>query len=246
MNTQIFESLTGNNNKLKHSHQKSMDSPTQTQSIKGNETTTMSFDEPVAEVNKKVLKTRKSSKMLPNEEVVVPIKSQPNEPPLLLQIPSIEISRINVESSDSPTTTPNINKSMTKKNANKRFVQAVCPSEHVGYKRITVMLPINIDQLMRTLYTKSKFMTKFREENRKLKNVVLSEWEVNEDKSKTRTVKYTIPIRIGPKFSNVTELQVMNNCSVPGRLYSIDVVTWNEGIPYSDTFHIAAHHCLVR
>lgn len=241
MNTQIFESLTGNNNKSKHSH-KLMDSPS-IQPIKENDTT-MSFDEPVAEVNKKVLKTRKSSKMLPSEEV--PIKLQADEkPPLLLQIPSIDISRMHVESSDSPEPS-SANITIPKKNSHKRFIQAVCPSEHDGHLRMSITLPINIDQLMRTLYTKSKFMTKFREENRKLKNVVLTEWELNEDKSKTRTVKYTIPIRIGPKYSNVTELQVMKNCSEPGRLYSIDVVTWNEGIPYSDTFHIATHHCLIR
>lgn len=38
----------------------------------------------------------------------------------------------------------------------------------------------------------------------------------------------------------------MAPCSVPGRLYSIDILSWNEHVPYADVFEIHVHHCLVR
>lgn len=44
----------------------------------------------------------------------------------------------------------------------------------------------------------------------------------------------------------MTEVQVMRNCSVPGQLYSIDIISTNAGIPYADSFHIATHYCLLR
>lgn len=233
MNTQIFEPPSSN--KSNRNQSKVMDSPSpQPKDIE-------IFEKPVLEVTRKVLKTRKSSKVLPDESSPKILSQQQ---PLMLNVSPIDISVTNADSSDSPAGDgqPAI---LGGNGFSKRFVPAQCPSEHDGYQRMSAILPVNIDTLMRTLYTKSKFMTKFRE-HRKLKNVVLGEWELNDDKSKTRTVKYTLPMRLGPKYSHVNEVQVMKNCCELGRLYSIDIVTWNEGIPYADTFYISTHHCLVR
>lgn len=234
MNTQIFEPSTGNKTN-RNQGKAAMDSS----SPQPKECET--FETAVPEATKKVLKTRKSSKVLPDETSP---KIMPEQQPLVLNVAPIKISVTNADSSDSAA--GRVSQPILGGNGfSKRFIQAQCPSEHEGYQRLSATLPVNIDALMRTLYTKSKFMVKFRE-HRKLKNVVLGEWESNDDKSKTRTLKYTLPMRLGPKYSHVNEMQVMKSCCEPGRLYSIDIVTWNEGIPYADTFHISTHHCLVR
>lgn len=47
-------------------------------------------------------------------------------------------------------------------------------------------------------------------------------------------------------FPKITEIQTLRECSVPGNLYSVDITSWNENVPYGDVFTIYAHHCLVR
>ncbi|KAH9636263.1 hypothetical protein HF086_009459 [Spodoptera exigua] len=41
-------------------------------------------------------------------------------------------------------------------------------------------------------------------------------------------------------------VQVMNKCSKPGMLYSIDSTSDNAGIPYADYFSVQVHYCLQR
>lgn len=40
--------------------------------------------------------------------------------------------------------------------------------------------------------------------------------------------------------------QVMNKCSKPGVLYSIDSTSDNAGIPYAEHFSVVVHYCLSR
>lgn len=44
----------------------------------------------------------------------------------------------------------------------------------------------------------------------------------------------------------VTETQILRECSKPGELYSVDVDSVNAGIPYADSFMVIMHYCLVR
>ena len=46
-------------------------------------------------------------------------------------------------------------------------------------------------------------------------------------------------------YCRATEVQTMRHNSVPGHIYNVDVKTSNADIPYSDTFFVATHYCLV-
>ncbi|KPJ11514.1 GRAM domain-containing protein 1B [Papilio machaon] len=66
---------------------------------------------------------------------------------------------------------------------------------------------------------------------------------------KARRVSYTLSLSsglVGPKKVRVNETQVMNKCSKPGALYSIDATSENSGIPYADYFTVEVHYCLQR
>lgn len=111
---------------------------------------------------------------------------------------------------------------------------------------IHTILPINVDILFALLFSKSKFLETFHN-NRKTTDLVCGEWMLEEGK-KLRTVKLTVALTqpVGPKCSQVTENQTLRECSVPGQLYSVDIISSNAGIPYADSFFVTMHYCLVR
>ncbi|XP_055304649.1 protein Aster-B-like isoform X2 [Sitodiplosis mosellana] len=124
---------------------------------------------------------------------------------------------------------------------------AECSSDHEGRQLVHTILPINVDSLLTMLFSKSKFFAEFHS-MRKTTNMVYRDWVDNGDGTKTRIINLTVAVTqpVGPKTSNITEVQVMRNCSVPGQLYSIDIVSTNAGIPYADSFNIGTHYCLLR
>lgn len=145
---------------------------------------------------------------------------------------------------------------------------AECTSMHEGRQVVHTILPINVDNLMNLLFSKSKFFAEFHK-MRKTTNMVYRDW-VTEDGLKTRTMNFTVAVTqaVGPKTSNVsgvrielaqkwnhfsllldgqvTEFQTMRECSLPGQLYSIDITSVNAGVPYADSFQVLFHYCLVR
>ncbi|CAD7088666.1 unnamed protein product [Hermetia illucens] len=123
---------------------------------------------------------------------------------------------------------------------------AECTSMHEGRQLVHTILPINVDTLFNLLFSKSKFLVDFHA-GRKSTNMAHGNWTIGEDGLKVRTVNVTVALtHVGPKTSNVTETQVMRECSQPGQLYSIDVNSVNAGIPYADSFCVLMHYCLVK
>ncbi|XP_053961524.1 protein Aster-B isoform X2 [Anastrepha ludens] len=124
---------------------------------------------------------------------------------------------------------------------------AECTSAHEGRQLVHTILPINVDTLFNMLFSKSKFLVEFHA-MRKTENMSFGEWLTNEEGKKTRALGLTVQLlaSVGPKVSKVTETQEMRECSKPGELYSIDVISVNAGIPYADSFSVLLHYCLVR
>lgn len=106
---------------------------------------------------------------------------------------------------------------------------------------------IAIDDLFTLLFTNSKFFYDFQAE-RKTFDIVQCPWQHSaQSEDKYREVSYTLNLNhpIGPKTSRATEVQTMRHNSAPGHIYNVDVETTNADIPYSDTFYVATHYCLV-
>lgn len=153
---------------------------------------------------------------------------------------------------------------------------AECTSMHEGRQLVHTILPINVDNLMALLFSESKFFCEFHKQrktsNMIASNWILNEDGL---KCRRLTFTVAVTQAIGPKTSNVSvkfiysikamfvihthnimvnkcfciqvsELQIMRDCSVPGQLYSIDVTSTNAGIPYADSFNIQFHYCLIR
>lgn len=145
-----------------------------------------------------------------------------------------------------------------------------CTSMHDGRQLVDTILPMSVDSLMLLLFSKSNFLQEFHT-NRKSTNMVFNEWITNEQGEKVRSISLTVALTqpVGPKcthvsthtfnkfsfpninkslilLSKVTEVQLMRECSLPGQLYSIDVKSTNNGVPYADSFYVSLHYCLSR
>ncbi|XP_055610538.1 protein Aster-B-like [Uranotaenia lowii] len=127
------------------------------------------------------------------------------------------------------------------------FAGVECNSLHSGRQLVHTILPINVDILFELLFSKSKFLTEFHN-TRKTTDMIHGEWKLNKDGLKERVVSLTIAITqtIGPRSAQVTETQLMRDCSKPGQLYSIDVNAVQGGIPYADSFYVTQHYCMSR
>ncbi|XP_032516952.1 protein Aster-B-like isoform X2 [Danaus plexippus] len=122
-----------------------------------------------------------------------------------------------------------------------------CTSSHEGKLLLQQEFPINIDQLFTMIFTNSKFNLELLAA-RDTSDYVQNPWQP-QNGLKCRQVSYTLGLTsgpMGPKEVQVTETQVMNRCSKPGVLYSIDCSNENAGIPYADYFSVEAHYCLRR
>ncbi|XP_050678803.1 protein Aster-B-like isoform X3 [Leptidea sinapis] len=125
--------------------------------------------------------------------------------------------------------------------------EEICTSTHEGKILLREEFPFNIDQLFTMIFTNSKFNLELLAA-RKSSDYVQSPWEP-QNGVKCRQVSYTLGLTsgpIGPKEVHVSETQVMNKCSKPGALYSIESTSENSGIPYADYFSVRAHYCLER
>lgn len=85
---------------------------------------------------------------------------------------------------------------------------AECTSMHEGRQVVHTILPINVDNLMNLLFSKSKFFAEFHK-MRKTTNMVYRDW-VTEDGLKTRTMNFTVAVTqaVGPKTSNVSGVRI--------------------------------------
>lgn len=124
----------------------------------------------------------------------------------------------------------------------------ICDSPHDGRLIIKENLRLQVDVLFNLLFSStSKFLTDFHAK-RNSTDLNMGPWKTNKDGLQMRTVNVTVALQasVGPKTSKVTESQTIRSCSAPGELYSIDIETVNEGIPYADVFNIVTHYCLIR
>lgn len=82
---------------------------------------------------------------------------------------------------------------------------AKCTSLHEGRQLVQTILPINVDNLMLLLFSKSQFLEDFHI-NRKTTNMVFNDWIVNDAGIKIRTINLTIALTqpVGPKCSHVS------------------------------------------
>lgn len=84
---------------------------------------------------------------------------------------------------------------------------AECDSTHEGRQLVHTILPINVDNLMTLLFSKSSFFTEFHN-MRKTQNIVFGDWIIGDDGIKRRTISMTVAVTqaIGPKTSHVRNL----------------------------------------
>lgn len=79
-------------------------------------------------------------------------------------------------------------------------------SAHEWRKLVNIILPVNVEQLRKELFTKSKFMDDFHE-MKKNYDLTCTKWERSDEGELRRTIKYKMPLTgtmgFGPKFSNV-------------------------------------------
>ncbi|XP_045482958.1 protein Aster-B-like isoform X1 [Harmonia axyridis] len=123
-----------------------------------------------------------------------------------------------------------------------------CTCSHEGRQLLNEILPINVDQLFTLLFTSSKFYLDFHA-FRKTTDLVQTPWTPEpKDNTKIRKVNQTVNLTqaLGPKTSQVTEIQIMLPCSKPGLLYSINSESISGGVPYGDSFVIEVHYCLKK
>ncbi|CAH0587168.1 unnamed protein product [Chrysodeixis includens] len=122
-----------------------------------------------------------------------------------------------------------------------------CSEAHDGKLLLRQEFPFNIDQMFTMIFTNSKFNLELLAV-RGTTDYVQAPWQA-QGGLKCRQISYTLGLTsgpIGPKEVQVTETQVMNKCSKPGMLYSIDSTSENAGIPYADYFSVQVHYCLQR
>ncbi|XP_075975033.1 GRAM domain containing 1B isoform X2 [Anticarsia gemmatalis] len=122
-----------------------------------------------------------------------------------------------------------------------------CTATHEGKLLLRQEFPFNIDQMFTMIFTNSKFNLELLAA-RGTTDYVQAPWQA-QGGLKCRQISYTLGLTsgpIGPKEVQVTETQVMNKCSKPGQLYSIDSTSENAGIPYADYFSVQVHYCLTR
>lgn len=122
----------------------------------------------------------------------------------------------------------------------------VCDVRHEGRLVMKGKLGKKVDHVYYLIFSPtSQFLREFHE-RRKTTNLNLGTWQVNTNGDLQRTLRMTVAIvaNIGPKSAQVTERQIQRKASIPGSGYAIDIISQNEGIPYSDVFNISIHYCL--
>ncbi|XP_017018871.1 protein Aster-B [Drosophila kikkawai] len=122
---------------------------------------------------------------------------------------------------------------------------ARCSASHEGRKVLQERICVRVDRLFNMLFSASPFLESFHE-RRKSTDLSMGGWTRNAKGQNERIVTVTVALQanLGPKTAKVIETQVMRECSQPGQLYSIDVESVNEDIPYADTFVVQVHYCL--
>jgi len=106
----------------------------------------------------------------------------------------------------------------------------------------------SVSEVQTLYFTNSNFYFTFHK-NRGTTELDVGDWETGEgEKGKTREVSYNLRINnpVGPKTSQVKEIQIERTCSTPGQIYCIDLEAFNSGVPYADSFTIRTHICVHR
>ncbi|XP_031567029.1 protein Aster-B-like isoform X2 [Actinia tenebrosa] len=118
--------------------------------------------------------------------------------------------------------------------------------KHLAIEMLNEVWPLSVDDLYGLLFTESNFYKKL-QKHRKTKDLVFKPWTKSDD-GQHRTITYTIALNysIGPKTSPTTEAQHCFKGSVPGKVYIVQAVVNNEGIPYGDSFSVVTRYCITK
>lgn len=123
-----------------------------------------------------------------------------------------------------------------------------CDSDHEGRLIMKENFRLHVDKMFNLLFSStSTFFLEFHDK-RNSTDLCIGPWKNGKNGEQVRNLNLTVALQanVGPKSSKVNENQTLRACSTPGQLYSIDVVSVNEGIPYADVFNITTHYCLAR
>lgn len=96
------------------------------------------------------------------------------------------------------------NSSDSEDESNSFVCTAECNSMHDGKQLVHTILPINVDNLLTMLFSKSTFFAEFHK-LRRTTNMIYRDWIDNADGTKSRTLNFTVAVTqpVGPKTSNV-------------------------------------------
>ncbi|EDV98312.1 GH23042 [Drosophila grimshawi] len=124
-----------------------------------------------------------------------------------------------------------------------------CDGQHDGRIFIKTNLRFDVDALFELLFSPagSTFLRKFHA-GRSSTDLCFGKWNCNVAGQQERQVSMIVALQanVGPKSARIVERQTIRQCSAKGEIYSIDVESLNQGIPYADVFTILMHYCLKR
>ncbi|XP_060801478.1 protein Aster-B [Amyelois transitella] len=178
-----------------------------------------------------------------HERAHAPTYARDSSPPLVTNG-----SAFDEEAGDTlPTDMSDSSDSEPEKHQNHEIHECESTSHKEGKLLLQQDFPFTVDNMFTMIFTNCKFNLELLAA-RGTADYVYAPWQP-QGGLKCRQCKYTLSIAsgpIGPKEVQVTETQVMNKCSKPGVLYSIDSTSENAGIPYADYFTVQVHYCLRR
>ena len=101
-------------------------------------------------------------------------------------------------------------------------------------------------ELLRLLYTNDNFYFNFQKE-RGTTELDIGDWEAGDAGSKVREVCYNMELNnpVGPKKCHVKESQVLKDVFGDKKMFSVDTVADNSGVPYADSFSVLTYNCLL-
>jgi len=108
------------------------------------------------------------------------------------------------------------------------------------------IFPKPINQIYRLLYTNDNFYFNFQKE-RGTTELEIGDWETEEQGEKAREVRYNMALNnpVGPKTCQVKEMQSLSQNNVEDKIYCIETVAENSGVPYADSFSVVTRSCLI-
>uniref|UniRef100_A0A914E3K8 VASt domain-containing protein n=1 Tax=Acrobeloides nanus TaxID=290746 RepID=A0A914E3K8_9BILA len=124
-----------------------------------------------------------------------------------------------------------------------------CPCvEHKGRPLLDEEYPLAVEQMFVLLFTENPWLKTFSESVRR-SEMVYEPWRKGDEPgARIRNYSYRMELTqsFGPKFTNITEIQICTEIGTSGEGYVISKEACNSGIPYADSFSVNCTYCLTR